>query len=358
MPANITDLANKISNGSQALPTTLSADKGAGVTTASLNAATGWDTTTAKHIRMYKTKVVNGQTVVDTTKLCYYKATLSGTTLSNITLIWSSTGSDQAFVIGDSVDLAPTTGWGDDLVDGFLEEHAQDGTHTDITADSITVPTLNSVTLSGVGLLGETRYYTSTTDWTKPAGLKFVEVEVRGAGGGGGGIGTTSGTAAGGGGGQGQQSIKKILAGDLAGTVTATVGTGGTAGSATGGSGGTGVTSSFGSHVTATGGGGGTGSNGATTQASRPGGTGGNGGTGGDFYLAGDNGYASSYDGNSIASGAGGGGGGGSSRSIVGSGNAGVAGTGGGGAGGVATGTTGQTGGAGGSGYVIVKEYF
>lgn len=81
MPALVTDKFNKVSNGSQALPTTLSADKAALATTASLNAATGWDTTTGKQIRMYKTTVVNGQTVVDTTKLCYYQCTLAGTTL-------------------------------------------------------------------------------------------------------------------------------------------------------------------------------------------------------------------------------------------------------------------------------------
>lgn len=124
----ITDKANKVSNGSQPLPTTLSADKNAGVATASLNAATGWDITTAKHIRMFKTKTVNGQTVPDTTKLCYYKATLAGTTLSNITLVWSSTGSDQKFDIGDSVDLSLTAGWIDDLIDLILLTHNQNGT--------------------------------------------------------------------------------------------------------------------------------------------------------------------------------------------------------------------------------------
>ena len=148
----IADRFNKVSNGSQALPTTLSANKAALATTASLNAATGWDVTTAKHIRVYKTTVVNGQTVVDTTKLCYYKATLAGTTLSNVTLVWSSTGSDQAFVIGDSVDQGPTTRWADDLVDGIVVEHKQTGAHAAVTADSVTATgTVQGATVIATG---------------------------------------------------------------------------------------------------------------------------------------------------------------------------------------------------------------
>lgn len=186
----ITDKFSKVSNGSQALPTTLSADKNAGATTASLNAATGWDTTAAKHVRMYKTKVVNGQTVPDTTQLCYYKATLAGTTLSNITLIYSSTGSDQKFVIGDSVDLAPNTGWADDLIDGILTQHKQDGTHDVVTATSVDTASQGSLkdgsiaistarselmfdhVASGCVLTGTG--YGSTLAWSMTSGVVYI----------------------------------------------------------------------------------------------------------------------------------------------------------------------------------------
>jgi hypothetical protein len=134
--ADITDKLIKQSNGTQPLPTTLSAQKNSGATTASLNAATGWDTTTAKHIRMYKTKVVNGQTVPDWDYVCFYKGTLSGTTLSNLTLVWSSTGTDQTFGIGDTVDLSYTSGWGEDLYSALTAHLDQDGT---LKADSVDV---------------------------------------------------------------------------------------------------------------------------------------------------------------------------------------------------------------------------
>lgn len=134
--ADITDKLIKQSNGTQPLPTTLSAQKNSGATTASLNAATGWDTTTAKHIRMYKTKVVNGQTVPDWDFVCFYKGTLSGTTLSNLTLVWSSTGSDQTFGIGDTCDLSYTSGYGEDLYSALSTHLDQDGT---LKADSVDV---------------------------------------------------------------------------------------------------------------------------------------------------------------------------------------------------------------------------
>lgn len=85
---------------------------------------------------MYKTKVVNGQTVPDWDYVCFYKGTLSGTTLSNLTLVWSSTGSDQTFGIGDTVDLSYTSGYGEDLYSALSTHLDQDGT---LKADSVDV---------------------------------------------------------------------------------------------------------------------------------------------------------------------------------------------------------------------------
>lgn len=156
----ITDKLNKVSNGSQPLPAQLSAPKVAGATTASLSAATGWDTTTAKHIRMYQTQVVNGQTVPNQSTICFYKATLSGTTLSNIQLIWSATGSDQDYPSGATVDLSLTAGWADDLIDSVSAQHNHDGTHKAITAPSAvfsgTVTAANFLQSGGAGAEGWT----------------------------------------------------------------------------------------------------------------------------------------------------------------------------------------------------------
>lgn len=96
------------------------------------------------------------------------------------------------------------------------------------------------------------RTYTSSTTWSKPAGLKAVKVTVVGGGGGGG---TTYGAylypaAAVPGGGGGGMSIEYIPAGSIPGPVSVTVGAGG-------GSHSSGGTSSFGAFLSATGGSGG-----------------------------------------------------------------------------------------------------
>lgn len=119
--------------------------------------------------------------------------------------------------------------------------------------------------------------------WTKPAGLKYVVVEVQAGGGGGGGATDVAGNRGSGGGGGGY-SKKIISASSLGATETVTIGAGGTAG-VTSGTGGTGGTSSFGTHASATGGTGGTGNNGASG--------GGGVGSSGDLNLYGDYGMVS-----------------------------------------------------------------
>lgn len=110
------------------------------------------------------------------------------------------------------------------------------------------------------GLLGDTKYITASGNWTKPANLKYIEIEVIGGGGGGGGVqGAASGQGIAGGGGGGGYSKKKILAQDLAATESVTIGAGGNGAVAGNNAGQIGGTSSFGSHAYAEGGTGGQG---------------------------------------------------------------------------------------------------
>ena len=128
----------------------------------------------------------------------------------------------------------------------------------------------------------------SPATWTKPAGLKYIIVEVQAGGGGGGGVAAPSSGSqkSGGGGGSGGYSKRLIAVASLGTTETVTIGSAGSAGS--GGDGGTGGNSSFGSLVTTTGGSGGGGS--ATSSSSN--GSGGTGGTAssGDVNIAGQDG--------------------------------------------------------------------
>ncbi|GAA0627375.1 hypothetical protein HPO96_37005 [Kribbella sandramycini] len=210
-----------------------------------------------------------------------------------------------------------------------------------------------------------TQIFTANGTWVKPAGAKWVEVEVIGAGGSGGGSKTSAAGnhSQGGGGGAGGWSWKRFDASALAASVAVTVGTGGAA--VSGADGNPGGASSF-AHTTpvaANGGGGGISSN---TSSAAFGVAGGGGGTasGGDMSVTGGGGgggFGSTSFGMSGAGGNGyyGGGGAGVGSASAGS-STGVAGGayGAGGSGAYSNATTGAASGAGANGRVIVTTYF
>jgi len=265
-----------------------------------------------------------------------FKATHTNTTTSTLAVNGLTTKTIKKF---GSVDLAAN-----DIASGQIIEVIYDGTYFQM---------LSSVSSTFTTPIA--RVYTSTTTWSKPAGLKYVQVEVCGAGGGGGG---TSG-GGGAGGGAGGYSKKIISTGTLSSTETVTIGTAGTggAGSNAGTSGGT---SSFGTtpYLSATGGsGGGTGD----IASGAPGGNGSN----GDLNIYGGSGFGGFYDSNGggyVGLGGNGGAsffGGGAAGGINNSSGSSAAVYGAGGGGGGANNLSGsQSGGNGKDGLVIVTEFY
>jgi hypothetical protein len=135
-----TDKFNKVISGTtRPVATTLSAQKLSGATSFTVVAATGWETTTAVHGIMYRTdaqgnKVAGSQ--ID------WKGDVSGTTVSDVII---TAGTDDTYAIGTTVELAPTAAWGDDIATGILVEHKQTGGHSDVTADTIAVSGVSSL---------------------------------------------------------------------------------------------------------------------------------------------------------------------------------------------------------------------
>lgn len=261
---------------------------------------------------------------------------------------------DLGSEIGDIVVIRPTTQHTDNLADVLDVSHNDDGSLTEAAV-------LGSLA-STRGVPGAIHIYTGSDTWTKPAGLKFVSVEVQAGGGAGGSAdGTGAQGGAGAGAGAGGYSYKKIAVASLGATETVTVGAGGTPGAAGNNPGGDGGNSSFGTHATATkGSGGGGGASSATDgiSAATPGA--GGAAASGDINITGQTGHKGFRLGTSGMGGSGGGSQIGRGGPAVGSSADGLAGVGyGSGGGGAATNSaTDKAGGAGAGGIVIVKEYY
>lgn len=129
MAASILD---KFKKGYGFFSTTLSAQKNSGASSMSLSDATGLPTTTGL---VFTVGRVNSSGTSTPSTRAIYKGTLSGTTVSNLTL---TEGTDQTHAAGTVVEITFTATHWNDAVDGIVAEHNQDGTHAAITATSLT----------------------------------------------------------------------------------------------------------------------------------------------------------------------------------------------------------------------------
>ena len=129
---------------------------------------------------------------------------------------------------------------------------------------------LNAVSNGLYSLADDTQIFNTSGTWTKPAGAKFVFVEVWGAGGSGGRFTNTSGGYATGGGG-GAYTAQWFDASTLSASETITVGAGGAPVTSSIADGNPGGTSSFGTHLESGGGGGGRRNNADTRPGGVPG---------------------------------------------------------------------------------------
>lgn len=135
----ITDKLSQASSSNSGRPVTASLSGSGhtlGGTSITINDATNWSTVSVIYFSIYTTTTVGSATVKDTTSQTDWKGTLSGTTISNMTIVG---GTDRDYVAGSIVELTPLARQWKDLYDWGTAEHKQTGAHSDVTADSITV---------------------------------------------------------------------------------------------------------------------------------------------------------------------------------------------------------------------------
>jgi hypothetical protein len=140
MPSVTTDKFTDARDTTNPVVTTVSSPRSIGGSSLSAVSLSGWPTNTV-HFITYRTKVVNGTTIKDTSTQCDWKAVKAGTTLGSLTLENSPGGTDPGNSVGDFIEMGPTAAWGNDLYQGLTKEHHPDGSHASVTADNLTVGT-------------------------------------------------------------------------------------------------------------------------------------------------------------------------------------------------------------------------
>ena len=146
----ITDKLSKVTDsttGRPVVPTLASPGHSIAGTSIDISDATNWTEDTPIHFTIYETTTVGGATVKDTTTQTDWKGTLSGTTISNMTI---KGGTDRAYSAGAIVELAPTAGYARDLYDAVSTHTDVDGTLKDnvVTTDVIQDGAVTAVKLA------------------------------------------------------------------------------------------------------------------------------------------------------------------------------------------------------------------
>lgn len=171
MAASISDLFNEPTTTTRPNPATTTAVKTNGASSVTVDSTDGWATATAVHFTMYEVDADNEK--VANTQVDYKGIVNSSTTINNLTV---TAGTDREFPIGSKVICAPTAAWGDDLVEGLLVSHDQDGTLkagavdvAAVVADGI----LTEAKMTNGFLHGSDGWIDSTQAWTYVSATTF-----------------------------------------------------------------------------------------------------------------------------------------------------------------------------------------
>lgn len=146
MVASITDKFNKTGDGSGVYPITATVTTGrsVGASTLACDDLSGWAKDTAVHFTTYR---LNSDGTVNSSTQTDWKGVVSGNTITNLT--FQAGAADTGNLSGDKVEMSPNVGWANDLMDGLLASHNQNGTLKDGSVTSAKLAS-NAVTNSNI----------------------------------------------------------------------------------------------------------------------------------------------------------------------------------------------------------------
>lgn len=174
MSASVNDYFQKLGGASSLVNTPkVTVTRSAAGTTLTVDNC-NWDQTTGKRFATFQ--VDTSGNVVDGTEIIWKGVVTSTTSIGSLARVAGA--SDTGNAIGDYVMLLPASDWGNQIVAGLLQQHAQDGTHTNITATGLTVTgtTQHNGTYTGWVGANETWSY-SSYDSTNKTGVITVPTD-------------------------------------------------------------------------------------------------------------------------------------------------------------------------------------
>ena len=136
MAADINDKFTKVAGGAA---TTLDAPGYTiGATSINLVSSTNWPTDTAVFFTIYKTEIVDGLEAEVAGTRTFWKGVVNLLAVEDMTLVL---GNDQNYAAGSNtkVDIVVSDKQHNTLIDGLLTQHNQDGSHKDLTTNSLSV---------------------------------------------------------------------------------------------------------------------------------------------------------------------------------------------------------------------------
>lgn len=134
--ASLSDKITDVRNSERPNIARVTAGRSTGDNTLACDNLAGWPIDSKVHFVTYQIDSSNNP-LAGTQLDCY--GIVSGTEITSFTVV---DGSDQGNQVNDVVEMLPTAQWGQDLADALTQEHNRDGTHSDITADSVTTDEL------------------------------------------------------------------------------------------------------------------------------------------------------------------------------------------------------------------------